>query len=103
MKFITLLASAILVSNLGGVEAVNWKKGNNRIYDKDGDGVEDNVEKTASQLDAYYDPAVYGWVEDIQNTHHGNMPGHVQREFDLSESEPKTHMGDLTQDDWVKR
>ena len=102
MKFITLLASAILVSDLG-VQAINWKRGKNRIYDSDGDGVEDNVDKTSAELDAYNDPAVYGWVEDIQNTHHGNMPGHVQREFDLMESEPKGHSSDLTENDWVKR
>ena len=102
MKFITLLASAVLVSDLGGVQAVNWKRGKNRIYDKDGDGVEDNVEKTSAELDEYYDPAVYGWVEDLQNTHHGNMPGHISMEFDLAESEPKYHRSDLTQNDWVR-
>mmetsp|Transcript_6687 Transcript_6687/g.10742 ORF Transcript_6687/g.10742 Transcript_6687/m.10742 type:complete len:159 (-) Transcript_6687:106-582(-) len=51
-----------------------------RIYDEDGDGVEDNVEKTRDELDRFYIPAVYGVVEDIHNTHHGNLPGHVRRE-----------------------
>ena len=64
MRFITLVASAILVSEQG-VQAINWKRGKNRIYDADGDGVQDNIDKTASELDDFYDPAVYGWVEDI--------------------------------------
>ena len=38
MRFITLVASAILVSEQG-VQAINWKRGKNRIYDADGDGV----------------------------------------------------------------
>ena len=104
MKFIAasaVLAMALLDSS-SVVQAVNWKRGKNRIYDSDGDGVEDNVDKTSSELDEYYDPAVYGWVEDLQNTHHGNMPGHIQREFDIAESEPKYHNADLVQRDWVR-
>ena len=49
------------------------------IYDEDGDGVEDNVKKTRDELDRFYDPAVFGVAEDIHNTHHGNLPGHVRR------------------------
>ena len=49
------------------------------IYDADGDGVEDNVHKTHDELDAFYDPAVFGVAEEIHNTHHGNMPGHVRK------------------------
>ena len=49
------------------------------IYDADGDGVEDNVHKTHDELDAFYDPAVFGVAEEIHNTHHGSMPGHVRK------------------------
>ena len=49
------------------------------IYDADGDGVEDNVKKTRDELDRFYDPAVFGVAEDIHNTHHGNLPGHVRK------------------------
>ena len=60
-----------------------------RIYDADGDGVEDNVHKTADELDDFYDPNRFGDVDEINNTHHGNLPGHVRMEFDLKESEPQ--------------
>jgi len=49
-----------------------------RIYDEDGDGVEDNVEKTRDELDRFYEPAVFGVAEEINNTHHGSLPGHVR-------------------------
>ena len=59
------------------------------IYDEDGDGVEDNVKKTRDELDRFYEPAVFGVAEDIHNTHHGNLPGHVRKaEY---EDEPKSH------------
>ena len=51
-----------------------------KIYDADGDGVEDNIERTRDELDRFYHPAVYGVVEDLYNTHHGNLPGHVRKE-----------------------
>ena len=60
-----------------------------RIYDEDGDGVEDNVHKTRDELDRFYIPAVYGVVEDIHNTHHGNLPGHTRKEE--YETEPEYH------------
>ena len=55
--------------------------GYREIYDEDGDGVEDNVEKTRDELDRFYDPNVYGDAgdADIYNTHHGDMPGHVRK------------------------
>ena len=63
------------------------------IYDADGDGVEDNVKKTHDELDEYYEPAVFGVAEDIYNTHHGNMPGHVRKaEYQHA---PESHFGDL--------
>eukprot|EP00356_Strombidium_inclinatum_P015210 CAMPEP_0170481530 /NCGR_PEP_ID=MMETSP0208-20121228/1942_1 /TAXON_ID=197538 /ORGANISM="Strombidium inclinatum, Strain S3" /LENGTH=301 /DNA_ID=CAMNT_0010754251 /DNA_START=8 /DNA_END=910 /DNA_ORIENTATION=+ len=76
-----------------------WKRGANRIYDKDGDGVEDNKFKSADDLDAFYLPAVFGDAEDLHNTHHGNLPGHVQHEFDVMEVEPIDHYS-LTKEDW---
>ena len=51
-----------------------------RIYDADGDGVEDNVEKTREELDRFYIPAVFGPAEELHNTIHGNLPGHVRME-----------------------
>ena len=63
------------------------------IYDEDGDGVEDNVKKTRDELDRFYDPAVFGVAEDIHNTHHGNLPGHVRKaEY---QDKPDSHFGDL--------
>lgn len=50
------------------------------IYDEDGDGVEDNVEKTRAELDRFYIPNNFYPTEDIFNTHHGNMPGHIRKE-----------------------
>ena len=61
-------------------ENLEWRKWGGKprkIYDADGDGVEDNVEKTREELDRFEIP-VFGVVEDIHNTHHGNMPGHVR-------------------------
>merc|ERR1712167_311417 len=49
------------------------------IYDADGDGVEDNVEKTREELDRFYLPNNFFPTEDIYNTHHGNLPGHVRK------------------------
>ena len=51
-----------------------------RITDEDGDGVEDNEHKTRDELDRFIIPAVFGDVEDIHNTHHGNLPGHKRLE-----------------------
>ena len=49
------------------------------IYDADGDGVEDNIHKTYDELDRFYIPNRYFPSEDIYNTHHGNLPGHVRK------------------------
>jgi hypothetical protein len=50
-----------------------------RIIDEDGDGVEDNVKKTQWELDDFRKPAVYGVaVWDMNNTHNGELPGHVR-------------------------
>lgn len=60
------------------------------IYDEDGDGVEDNVPKTYNELDDFYYPNQFGAVDEINNTHHGNLPGHVRLEWDMvHDVEPK--------------
>ena len=62
------------------------------IYDADGDGVEDNVHKTHDELDRFYDPAVFRTADDLYNTHHGNLPGHVRKaEEDIK---PEGHYSD---------
>jgi len=71
------------------LELLQWKRGGNEIYDADGDGVEDNVHFTHDDLDKFYKPAVFFPAEEIHNTHHGKLPGHIQREFDKIESEPR--------------
>ena len=57
-----------------------------RIVDADGDGVEDNVQKTREELDRFYIPMVFGPAEELHNTHHGNLPGHTRLEE--NEEEP---------------
>lgn len=88
--------------DLEDVTLVQWTRGANRIYDADGDGVEDNIKRTYEELDRFYYPAVFGEAEDIHNTHHGNLPGHVQREFDLMEKEPVDHYT-LIAADWTRK
>lgn len=75
------------------------------IYDSDGDGVEDNVKKTRDELDRFYEPAVFGVSEEIFNTHHGNLPGHVRKaEY---QDAPASHLGDvlhnIAPDTWSKK
>jgi len=74
-----------------------WKR---RINDADGDGVEDNEKFSHNELDEFNDPLVFGVAEDINNTHHGNLPGHKQYEFTLSQGEPTVHWQDITQGAW---
>jgi hypothetical protein len=48
-----------------------------RIIDEDGDGVEDNQKIDRYELDRFYKPRVFGVaVEDLHNTHNGELPGH---------------------------
>ena len=49
------------------------------IFDADGDGVEDNIHRTREELDRFYLPNNFFPTEDIYNTHHGNLPGHVRK------------------------
>ena len=60
-----------------------------QIYDEDGDGVEDNVHKTHDELDRFYLPNRFFPTEEVYNTHHGNLPGHVRKEE--YEAEPEFH------------
>lgn len=71
------------------------------IFDEDGDGIEDNRHDTHDELDKFYLPAVFGVAEDLHNTHHGNLPGHIQREFEEREVEPKDTYT-IIKDDWVR-
>merc|ERR1711937_945397 len=59
------------------------------IYDEDGDGLEDNVYYTSKQLDKFYKPNNYFPTENIYNTRHGNLPGHIQAYFYRGQSEPE--------------
>ena len=68
----------------------SWALNDNKIYDADGDGVEDNVKRSRDELDRFYYPNQYGDAgDDIHNTHHGNLPGHLQLEN--YEMPPKEH------------
>merc|ERR1711898_3312 len=49
------------------------------IYDADGDGVEDNIDRSREEPDRFYLPNYFFPTEDIYNTHHGNLPGHVRK------------------------
>jgi hypothetical protein len=94
------------ISSINGPDdltLLQWELNNNEIYDKDGDGVEDNIAFHHDELDEFYQPAVFGDVEDLYNTHHGNMPGHVQKEFDKLETEPEQDHYSLVQADWIRK
>ena len=62
------------------VEAIQWTKrvkmAPRRIIDADGDGVEDNRAVSRNWLDRFGED-VYGYnIDDINNTHNGELPGH---------------------------
>ena len=79
-----------------------WCRGCNKIYDADGDGVEDNTYYTASELDKFETPNYFNTAEEIYNTRNGELPGHFQKEFYDMQSEPKDHASDLVNFNWQK-
>jgi len=81
------------------LELVQWNGNHRHINDADGDGVEDNRHFSHDELDRFYIPAVFGVAEELHNTHHGNLPGHIQRYWDEHESEPKNTY-DLIEKPW---
>jgi hypothetical protein len=78
-----------------------WKAGANKIYDADGDGVEDNVHLTHKELDRFYKPNRFFPTEDIHNTRNGKLPGHIQREF-YENVQPEPESMDLVRKPWKK-
>ena len=79
----------------------SWALNDNKIYDADGDGVEDNVKLTSDQLDNYFFPTVFNTSEDLYNTRNGEYPGHLQREFYEGQAVPvNTH--ELVKAEWKK-
>ena len=59
-------------------------------YDADGDGVQDNAHRTRDQLDDFFYPNVMGDAGmDVYNTQHGDLPGHVQKEFEDRQTAPE--------------
>ena len=58
------------------------------IYDKDGDGVEDNIWFHPDELDRFYKPAVFNPLEDMYNTRSGHLPGHRRKSQYEAEGEP---------------
>ena len=79
----------------------SWALNANKIYDADGDGVEDNVHMTSSMLDKFYFPTSFNTAEDIYNTRNGELPGHLQKEFYDAQAEP-TNTHDLVKAPWKK-
>ena len=86
-----LVALQTGIQDLHGKE---WKKVHNTygalIYDEDGDGVEDNVHYDHHTLDKFYKPNNFFPTEDLYNTRHGNLPGHIQRYWYTKQQEPES-------------
>lgn len=47
-----------------------------KMIDEDGDGVEDNRAVARHMLDRFYEELFGEGVDDIMNTHNGELPGH---------------------------
>ena len=71
------------------------------ITDADGDGIEDNEKLDHDILDEFYNPLVFGVAEDVNNTRHGNLPGHKQKWFTDTLTEPDNHNQDIVQAPWA--
>ena len=78
----------------------SWALNDNKIYDADGDGVEDNVKLTSDQLDNYFFPTVFNTAEDMYNTRNGEYPGHLQREYYEGQAVPGNR--ELVKAEWKK-
>ena len=65
---------------LATTSAVQWKPRTKmvprRIIDADGDGVEDNRTIARHNLDRFWEPVYGDDIDDIHNTHNGEIPGH---------------------------
>ena len=94
-KFIDIIDSPEAISD---ENLVQWSAGNNKIYDADGDGVEDNKHLTSDQLDKFYKPNRFFPTEHIHNTRNGKLPGHLQKEHYDNQAEPASM--DLTNKHW---
>ena len=81
-------------TEIQGLNDKEWKAAKNtygqEIYDEDGDGVEDNLRYTHHELDKFYKPNNFFPTEDLYNTRHGNLPGHVQRYWYKKQEEPES-------------
>ena len=97
-KFIDVVNSP---EDLSDDNLVMWKAGANKIYDADGDGVEDNVHMTHDELDRFNIPNRFFPAEHIYNTRNGNLPGHIQREF-YEGAQPEPQSMDLVKKAWKK-
>jgi len=70
-----------------------------RIIDADGDGVEDNRDVHRNWLDRFEED-VYGYyIDDIHNTHNGELPGHERWGED---TEPKNVWNAFKPTEYVK-
>jgi len=64
------------ISNASDKE-IGYKK--REIIDSDGDGVEDNKHLTHHELDRFRNPNYFNPVEEMHNTHNGELPGHIRK------------------------
>lgn len=96
------------VANINGPEDLSFIQSSDggkgwhgkTITDADGDGIEDVENMDRDVLDEFYDPLVFGVSEDINNTRHGNLPGHKQLWFTEKLTQPVNHFQDIVQGSW---